>query len=163
MMQESLLEKSVPALRAYARALTGDRELADGIVKECLQSVRMNSSTMVHDGARFRLFTLLHDLIVREATGKRQPKVAISPARGPPAGVEIADGRDPGLQLAFRALSLVQKAVVYLMAIEEFSDQETAIITRMPVAEVRQTLRDALDHLGRMPLGLISLTQRDGG
>ncbi|BAI71768.1 RNA polymerase sigma-70 factor, ECF subfamily [Azospirillum sp. B510] len=163
MSPESLLEQSIPDLRAYARALIGDRELADKIVKDFLRSIRKNSSSVPHDGARFRLFTFLHDLIVREATGKQQPKVAISPARGPPAGVEIADGRDPGLQLAFRALSLVQKAVVFLMAIEEFSDQEAAIITRMPVAEVRQTLRDALDHLGRMPLGLISQTQRDGG
>lgn len=137
--------------------------MADRIVKECLQSIRLSSTPPLQEGARFRLFALLHDLIVRKAAEGRQPNVAIAPARGPLVGVQIADGRDPGLQLAFRALSLTQKAVVFLMAIEEFSDQETAIITRLPVAQVRQILREALDWLGRMPLGLISLTRKDGG
>jgi len=45
------------------------------------------------------------------------------------------------------------------MAVEDFSDQEAAIITRMTVHNVRKAHREALDQLGALPLGFVAPKQ----
>ena len=157
----SRLKTTIPHLRCYARALTGDWTVADDLVAECLRIAVENLEEVPQDGVRIWLFTRLHDLIAHMAPSSQQRRKASALARGPPSDTHVADSREPGLQLAFHALTFAQKAVLFLVVIEEFSDQEVAIITRMTVRNVRQALREAFDQLGALPLGFLTL--REGG
>lgn len=161
MVEISVLKKLIPHLRRYSRAMTGHHDVADGLVEECLRIAAKNFVNVPHDGVRVWLFTLQHDAIVRETPSAQQPREASALARGPPSDLHVADSRDPGLQLAFHALTFAQKAVLFLMAVEGFSDREAAIITRMTVRNVRQALREAFDQLGALPLGFLALRKEE--
>lgn len=166
MIPRSDLEGLTPNLRGYARALTGNRNLADELVIECLHNLTRNSAPREAHDLRVRLFTHLHGLIIptisgQPALGVRSPQIRGMRESGPLPDTQVADGRAPGLQLAFRALSTDQRAVLYLMAIEEFSDQEAAVITRMTVQAVRSVLRESLDRLSILPLSLVALKGMD--
>ncbi|MGQ9369226.1 hypothetical protein [Azospirillum sp. ST 5-10] len=157
MASVSDLKQFIPNLRCYSRALTGNWQRADDLVEVCLQSATKNFMAVPHNSVHTWLFSLLHDAIVREAASGELPRKASVLARDPPSDTHVADSREPGLQMAFRALGFAQKAVLFLMAIEDFSDQEAAIITRMTVLDVRQALREALDQLNALPLGFLAL------
>ena len=159
----SRLEKMIPNLRCYSRALTGNWDLADELVAECLRIAMENLDAIPHDVMRVWLFTRLHDLIAHMAPGGQQRRKTSALARGPPSDTHVADSREPGLQLAFHALTFAQKAVLFLVAIEEFSVQEVAIITRLTVRNVRQSLREALDQLSALPLGFLALKEGGSG
>jgi len=153
----------IPNLRCYSRALTGNWDIADDLVAECLHIAMENLDEIPHDGMRVWLFTRLHNLIAHMAPSGQQPRKTSALARGPPSDAHVADSREPGLQLAFHALTFAQKAVLFLVVIEEFSAQEVAIITRMTVRNVRQSLREALDQLSALPLGFLALKEGGSG
>ncbi|WP_448190918.1 sigma factor-like helix-turn-helix DNA-binding protein [Azospirillum sp. sgz301742] len=159
----SRLKSTIPNLRCYSRALTGDWEVADDLVAECLRIAMENLDEIPHDGLRVWLFTRLHDLIAHMAPRGQQPRKAPALARGPPSDTRVADSREPGLQLAFHALTFAQKAVLFLVSIEEFSVQEVAAITRMTVRNVRRSLREAFDQLDALPLGFLALKEGGSG
>ena len=159
----SRLKMTIPNLRCYSRALTGDCNIADDLVAKCLRIAMENLAEIPHDGMRVWLFTRLHDLIAHMVPSGRQTREASALARGPPSDTHVADSREPGLQLAFHALTFAQKAVLFLVAIEEFSVQEVATITRMTVRNVRQSLREAFDQLGALPLGFLALKEGGSG
>lgn len=163
MSATSRLKRTIPNLRCYSRALTGDWETADDLVAECLRVAIGNLDKVPQNGMRVWLFTCLHDLIAHADPSGQQPRKASALARGPPSDTHVADSREPGLQLAFHALTFAQKAVLFLIAIEEFSVQEVAIITRMTVRNVRQSLREAFDQLGALPLGFLALKEGGSG
>jgi len=159
MASASDLKRAIPNLRCYSRALSGDPDLADDLVETCLRTAADIFETIPQNGVRIWLFTMLHAVILRNAPSGRRPRPATTPARWPPSDTHVADSREPGLQLAFRALGFAQKAILFLMAVEDFSDQEAAIITRMTVHNVRKALREALDQLGALPLGFVAPKQ----
>ncbi len=157
----SSLENFLPNLRCYSRALTGNPEIADDLVEKCLHTAIKNFEPAPQNGVRIWVFSLLHDVLIREAQSDRRLRKPTTLPQGSASDARVADGREPGLQLAFHALGFAQKAVLFLMAVEDFSDQEAAIITRMTVANVRKALRDALDQLSALSLVFLAL-RREG-
>ena len=152
MRDAHLFDEHIPRLRRYARALTGDRAQADDLVQECLARAWQKLS-LWRRGSDLRawLFTILHNLFVNELRrSKRRPELLAfdDEALDAPHRATQEDGlmlRD--LEVALNCLSLDQRAVLLLVAVEEMSYEETAKTLAIPVGTVMSRLSRARERL----------------
>ncbi|MCE4060182.1 sigma-70 family RNA polymerase sigma factor [Pandoraea sputorum] len=160
----------VPRLRRYARALTGNTELADDLVQDTLERA-LSRHTMFEAGtdARAWLFTIMHnlflnqqrrapaqathvsldetDLIKRDLIERDIGHAAVqTPTSDPARRLEIRD-----LDEALRHLPDEQRAIVLLVGLEDMSYADVAATLRVPIGTVmsrlsraRQRLRDLM-------------------
>ncbi|UVA77809.1 RNA polymerase sigma factor [Pandoraea commovens] len=158
----------VPRLRRYARALTGNTELADDLVQDTLERA-LSRHTMFEAGtdARAWLFTIMHNLFLNQQ--RRAPAQATHvsldetnigdlvehdvshasvqmPTSDPARRLEIRD-----LDEALRHLPDEQRAIVLLVGLEDMSYADVAATLRVPIGTVmsrlsrgRQRLRDLM-------------------
>ncbi|VVE77201.1 RNA polymerase sigma factor [Pandoraea sputorum] len=155
----------VPRLRRYARALTGNTELADDLVQDTLERA-LSRHTMFEAGtdARAWLFTIMHNLFLNQQ--RRVPAQAThvsldetelierdvshasaqTPTSDPARRLEIRD-----LDEALRHLPDEQRAIVLLVGLEDMSYADVAATLRVPIGTVmsrlsraRQRLRDLM-------------------
>lgn len=154
------LAAHLPRLRRYARALTGDRHLADDLVQDTLERALARSS-LWRQGSKLDawLLTIMHNLFVNQIrTRARQATDALDALPVEPAqramqtdGLELRD-----LNAALQALPVEQRAVLLLVTLDERSYEETARILDIPIGTVMSRLSRARDRLRQLLDGGVS-------
>lgn len=134
----------IPRLRRYARALTGDRLMADDLVQDTLERA-WSKRHLWRQGSDLRawMFTIMHNVYVNQvrarvaaATVPLDQEAFEVPARGSPADMlEVAD-----LDAALRRLPDDQREVLLLVALEQLSYSETASALGVPIGTVMSRL-----------------------
>lgn len=153
------LTETIPHLRRYARALVGDRDLADDLVQDCLARALDREHLWRGGSIRAWTFTILTNL-----NRNRLRAMSARPATEPLLDETHGDpGNDPLTGAAIeRALALLpaeQREALLLVALEGFSYQEVAQIQDVPIGTVmsrlfraRTTLKGLLGEAERAPL-----------
>lgn len=155
-MNPQALLPHIPALRRYARALTGDAWAADDLVQDTLERA-CSKWRLWKAGTDLRawLFTLMHNLQAsqwRSGLGERQA--------GPPVDLDDvqqelaapAAGTDTGIDLQRCLLRLPpeQREVLLLVSLEDLSYDAVARITGVPIGTVMSRLSRARQRLHQL-------------
>jgi RNA polymerase sigma-70 factor, ECF subfamily len=149
------IEREIPRLRRYARALTRDQVAADDLVQDCL----MRGLSKLHlwqEGTDLRawLFTILHNQYVNQVRRAVREGTAVSVIENEPSMARPAD-QNKRLELrdldrALARLPEEQRTVILLVGLEGMSYEAVAEVVGVPVGTVRSRLsrgREALRHL----------------
>jgi RNA polymerase sigma-70 factor (ECF subfamily) len=151
---EHLIEQQIPRLRRYARALTGERVIADDLVQDTLERA-WNKLHLWRRGSDLRawLFTIMHNVYVNQLRSRTaHPLVSLDeedinlPER--PTQTDLLEIRD--LDIALRKLSEEQREVLLLIALEQLSYEEAARTLGIPIGTVMSRLSRARDRLRRI-------------
>jgi RNA polymerase sigma-70 factor (ECF subfamily) len=140
----------IPALRRYARLLTGDATRADDLVQDTLERACIKWS-MWQPGSALRswLLSMMHNLHANQRRDWRHDDghAALDdmpePAHEPMANA--AERMD--LQRTLVALPPPMREVLLLVAVEEYTYAEAAIILDVPVGTVMSRLSRARERL----------------
>ena len=150
-----LLEAHIPGLRRYAYALLrGDREGADDLVQDSLERALSCWHQRRTDGdLRGWIYTILYHRFV---TDRRRERRDI----GRRSLTEISEPEQPGVEggqegalaqrdllRGFAELPEEQRAVLLLIAVEDFSYRETAQVLGVPIGTVMSRLSRGREHL----------------
>lgn len=148
----------LPRLRRYARALTGDRHLADDLVQDTLERALARSS-LWRRGSKLDswLLTIMHNLFVNQLRSRaRQATEALDDLPAEPAqraqqgdALEVRD-----LQAALMRLPVEQRSVLLLVTLDERSYEEAADILDIPLGTVMSRLSRARERLRCIMAGL---------
>jgi RNA polymerase sigma-70 factor (ECF subfamily) len=161
----------IPALRRYARLLTGDAARADDLVQDTLERACVKWS-LWQPGSLLRswLLSLMHNLHRnhvrdwRHDDGHAELDAQNEPTHDPTAQT----GARLDLEQALATLPLAMREVLLLVTVEEYSYAETAQLLGVPVGTVmsrlhraRERLREALDApLPERPAAPLHLVKR---
>ena len=149
--------QQVPALRRYARALTGDPSAADDLVQDCLERAWSRFHLFREDGnLRAWLFTIMHNLNANAARrASRRPRTV--PFEHDRHAMPVSGNQEDrvavaALSRALEDIPLEQREVVLLVGLEQMTYEEVARILDIPVGTVmsrlhrgRERLRNAYD------------------
>ncbi|HEV2160029.1 RNA polymerase sigma factor [Bradyrhizobium sp.] len=146
------VEPLIPALRRYARALVRDRAAADDLVQDCLERAVSRWHQRRDGSVRAWLFTILHNLAVSQfrqaATRGRHMPIDDAGER------ELVSAAAQEHRLAYQdvlnklaRLPEEQRAVLLLVAVEDFSYAEAAKMLDVPVGTVMSRLSRARERL----------------
>ena len=147
-----LVEPMIPALRRYARALVRNAATADDLVQDCLERAVSHWHQRRDGSVRAWLFTILHNLAVsqfrRAATRGRHMPIDDAGER------ELVSAAAQEHRLAYQdvlnklaRLPEEQRAVLLLVAVEDFSYAEAAKMLDVPVGTVMSRLSRARERL----------------
>jgi RNA polymerase sigma-70 factor (ECF subfamily) len=154
-----LVEREIPRLRRYARALTRNADRADDLVQETLVRA-IAKAHLWQPGTDLRawLFTIMHNQhvnLVRRAIRDdstidiEQMSSSLVATTDPTASRQLLE-----LERALACLSDEQREVILLVGLEGMSYDGAAQILNVPVGTVRSRLsrgRDALRRLLDLP------------
>lgn len=148
------LPQHLPALRRYARALTGDVTAADDLVQDCAERALSRAHLWRRPGnMRAWLFTIMHNLNAnnrrRAASRPRLAAVQDVPEPSWPAGQLERLAANQTLA-AIRQLSEAHREVLILVAIEGMAYAEAAEVLGIPPGTVMSRLSRARDHLRQL-------------
>lgn len=150
----------IPALRRYARALTGDGWAADDLVQDTLERA-CGRWQLWAAGSDLRawLFTVMHNLFVdgaRRASRQQGQRVDVDDVAGELVAPAGATDQALDLQRCLLRLPEEQREVLLLVALQDLGYEDVARITGVPVGTVmsrlsraRSRLRELMD--GRAP------------
>jgi RNA polymerase sigma-70 factor (ECF subfamily) len=151
---QSLIEL-IPRLRRYARALAGERAAADDLVQDTLERA-WSKLHLYRRGTDLRawLFTVMHNVHVNRLRAARpadpledeMPELAQRATQGDALMV-----RD--LERAVAALPEGQRQVLLLVALEDFSYEETARVLEIPIGTVMSRLARAREKVRQLMHG----------
>lgn len=139
----------IPALRRYARLLTGDATRADDLVQDTLERACRKWS-LWRPGTTLRpwLLSIMHNLHLNQRRDWHlddgHAPLDDLPERADPAS---SAGERLDLERALAALPTGQRAVMLLVAVEEYTYAEAAGILGVPIGTVMSRL-----HRGREAL-----------
>lgn len=143
----------IPALRRYARALSGDAWAADDLVQDTLERACGKWRLWaVGTDLRAWLFTLMHNLHVSGVRQQLRRSAAFTPVDVDEAADELAApdaAQDLALDLQRCLLQLPeeQRAVLLLVSLEDMSYEQVARITDTPIGTVMSRLSRARARL----------------
>ena len=149
------IEREIPRLRRYARALTRDVVAADDLVQDGLAR-GLAKLHLFKEGTDLRawLFTILHNQYVNQVRRAVREGAAVSVSETEPSLTTAADqGKRLELRDLDRALARLpedQRTVILLVGLEGMPYEAVAEIVGIPVGTVRSRLwrgREALRHL----------------
>lgn len=148
------LPQHLPALRRYARALTGDVNAADDLVQDCAERALSRAHLWRRPGnMRAWLFTIMHNLNAnnRRHAASRPRLAAIEDVPEPswPAG-QIERLATNQTLAAMRQLSEDHREVLILVAIEGMAYAEVAEVLGVPAGTIMSRLSRARDHLRQL-------------
>lgn len=143
----------IPALRRYARALTGDAWLADDLVQDTLERA-CSKWRLWTAGSDLRawLFTLMHNIFANQVRSTVRRAAAGTPVDADEVAHELI-AEDTGttqaldLQRCLLRLPDEQRAVLLLVCLEDLSYADVARITAVPVGTVMSRLSRARTRL----------------
>jgi RNA polymerase sigma-70 factor (ECF subfamily) len=146
------IDELIPRLRRYARALTGERSLADDLVQDTLERA-WSKLHLWRGGSDLRawLFTIMHNVHVNQVRSRgAQPTVPLDDDDLPDAPVrasqtDMLEVRD--IDAAVRRLPIEQREVLLLVALEYMSYQQTAATLGIPIGTVMSRLSRARERL----------------
>jgi RNA polymerase sigma-70 factor (ECF subfamily) len=150
-----LLEKEIPRLRRYARALTRDATRADDLVQSCLVRA-IAKSHLWQPGTDLRawLFTILHNQHVNDVRRSVREGVSVPVEDvAPMLTVHSTQGASLQLRDLDRALARLpeeQRQVLLLVGLEGMRYEEVAAVLEVPVGTVRSRLSRGRDTLRRL-------------
>jgi len=151
----------LPALRRYATALCGNRDLADDLVQDAIErALSRTPSTLQPERLGAWLRSVVHNLFVDELRRRRRRGVRVNVAE---MENDLALSTTPADRLAFSdvgeamaSLSIEHRQVLVLAGVEELSYQEIAEELSVPLgtvmsrlARARAALRAALEPEAR--------------
>ena len=149
------VEAAIPALRRYASALLRNRQEVDDLVQDCLVRAldRLHSRRPDAD-LRAWLFTIMHNLFISrlrhaKVRGRSEPVDAIDEAGLGQWPTQEGHLRGKELIRAVSELPDEQRAVLLLVAVEDFSYADAARVTGVPVGTVMSRLSRAREKLRR--------------
>ena len=140
----------IPRLRRYARALTGERSAADDLVQDTLERA-WNKLHLWRDGSDLRawLFTIMHNVHVNQVRSRMAAatvpldEAAEAPVRATQS--DLLEVRD--IDTALQQLSVDQRQVLLLVALERMSYEETARTLGIPIGTVMSRLARGRERL----------------
>ena len=151
-MNSQPIVAQIPALRRYARALTGDAWAADDLVQDTLERA-CSKWRLWAAGSDLRawLFTVMHNLFANQVRRSSRPTQGSTldidevehELMAPDAG--LAQTLD--LQRCLLCLPADQRAVLLLVSVEDMSYAEVAKITGVPIGTVMSRLSRARTRL----------------
>ena len=121
----------IPYLRRHARLLTGSQEVGDEYIRICLEMIHLEPHHLDGDDLRVQLFRAFHAV---------WSAVTATITRG--ARAEQTD-LEQRLEQGLAALSPVERRVLLLVVVEEFTYDQVARILGIEVDEVRSLLNQA--------------------
>ena len=138
-----LLEKEIPRLRRYARALTRDGSRADDLVQDTLvRAIAKQHRWQCGTNLRAWLFTMMHNQNVNVVRASVRQGVAVdeaSPylvARSDPTGaLSLRD-----FDRALARIPAEQRRVILLIGLEGITYEEAAAILDIPIGTIRSRL-----------------------
>lgn len=145
------VEQLIPRLRRYARALTGERSVADDLVQDTLERA-WNKLHLWRRGSDLRawLFTIMHNTYVNQVRSRSTAKLVPldgeayeAPVR--PTQTDLLEVRD--LEAALQRLPDEQREVVLLIALEHLSYEEAARTLGIPIGTVMSRLSRGRERL----------------
>ena len=151
-MNRQPLVEQIPALRRYARALTGDTWAADDLVQDTLERA-CSKWRLWTAGSDLRawLFTVMHNLYineVRRATRQaRDRTIDIEDVAHELVALDSGLGHALDLQRCLLCLPSEQRAVLLLVSVEDMTYAEVARITGVPIGTVMSRLSRARGRL----------------
>ena len=153
--RKQLVVDQIPALRRYARALTGNRDAADELVQDCVERA-WRRFYLWRRGTNVRtwLFTIMHNLHVN----------SIRKAKSVPVHTSLSDVDNvahvqPIQEIVVEVSNLVdglarlpehQREVILLVSLQEMTYQEVANVLGIPIGTVMSRLargRERLRHI----------------
>jgi RNA polymerase sigma-70 factor (ECF subfamily) len=150
-----LLEKEIPPLRRYARALTRDVSRADDLVQDTLvrafaRQHHWQCGTDLHAW----LFTIMHNQNVNGVRRSVREGIAVEFDDKWPSATAATDptGRLPlrDLDRALARISEEQRRVVLLIGLEGTSYEEAATILDVPVGTIRSRVFRGRESLRKL-------------
>jgi RNA polymerase sigma-70 factor (ECF subfamily) len=150
---EKMIERQVPRLRRFARALLRDAEEADDLVQNCLDTAwRRAQQWRPETDLRVWLFSILHNLNANMRQGTLRPADSGSTTEGSRDTGSL--GQDNNLDLSAIQQGLAQLAqdhheVLLLVCLEEMTYEQVADILGIPVGTVIARLHRTREHLRR--------------
>ncbi|WP_367351010.1 sigma-70 family RNA polymerase sigma factor [Ottowia sp.] len=149
-MNRSAVLTHLPALRRYARALTGDAWAADDLVQDTLERACAKWRLWL-PGSDLRawLFTLMHNLFLNQRRGAAARAVVVpledrhAELPGPARDADIAID----LQRCLLRLPAEQRAVLLLVTLEDMAYADAARVLGVPVGTVMSRLSRARARL----------------
>ena len=137
------VERAVPALRRYARALTHDAELADDLVQDTLVRA-LRSEHLFHGGdVRSWLYTILTNLNRNRlrSLARRPTLMTIDDNDAPDLAGPEAGGRD--IERALATLVDDQRTALLLVVLEGLTYREVAEVQGVPIGTVMSRIARA--------------------
>lgn len=145
----------IPALRRYARALTGDAWMADDLVQDTLERACVKWA-LWRAGSDLRawLFAIMHNVWVNQLrqAGTRTV-VDIDDAANELQALDTEPALMIDLQRCLLRLPAEQRAVLLLAALEDFSYQDIAKVLGIPAGTVMSRLSRARVRLAELMEG----------
>src|SRR5882762_307471 len=163
-MDRRLIIEHIPRLRRYARALVGDRYVADDLVQDTLERA-WNKFYLWRPGSDLRawLFTIMHNVFVNQAR-RRRYEIEQAMEEVPAVSVRATQGEQLELQdvdRVLRSLPPEQREVV-LVAVEQLTYEEVSGALNIPIGTVmsrlsraRERMRHLLGGQTAMPLKVV--------
>jgi len=150
-----LLEKHIPGLRRYAYSLLrGDREGADDLVQDALERALSCWHQRRPDGdLRGWIYTILYHRFVTDRRRQRRDLGHRSSMEILEAEQPCAEGRQEvalahrDLLRGFAELQEEQRAVLLLVAVEDFTYREAALVLGIPIGTVMSRLSRGREQL----------------
>jgi len=140
----------IPALRRYARLLTGDATRADDLVQDTLERACVKWSLWKPGSALCSwLLTLMHNLYVNQLRDWRHDDghAGLDDAPEPTHEPLSQAGERMELMQALAALPPPMREVLLLVTVEEYTYAEAAKILDVPVGTVMSRLHRARERL----------------
>jgi RNA polymerase sigma-70 factor (ECF subfamily) len=162
----NLIEREIPRLRRYARALTRSGDRADDLVQETLlRAVSKAHLWQAGTDIRAWLFTIMHNQYVNMVRRASREQATVDIERMSSSLVATTDPTASRqlreLERALGCLPGEQREVLLLVGLEGMSYETAAQILSVPVGTIRSRLsrgRDALRRLMDLPEGPHSAT-----
>src|SRR2546430_11724232 len=160
-MDRRLIVEHIPRLRRYARALVGDRYVADDLVQDSRERA-WNKLYLWRPGSDLRgwLFTIMHNVFVNQAR-RRGYEIEQAMEEVPAVSVRATQGEQLELQdvdRVLRSLPPEQREAVLLVAVEQLTYEGGRRALDIPLGTVRSRLsrapernRQLLGGQGRKP------------
>lgn len=148
-MREELTQH-MPALRRYARALTGNPADADDLFQDCLERALVHENSWRGQNLKAWLFTLMTNRH-RNALRAQKSRPRTAPLDDAEPIAELRPEPDPHEQdRLIKALNLISedgRAVLLLVVLEGYTYAEVAKILEVPVGTVMSRLSRARHNL----------------
>lgn len=157
--RQRLIIDQIPALRRYARALTGERHAADELVQDSLERA-WSRFHLWRPGTDVRawLFTIMHNLY---ANAVRKAKRA--PAYAPLAEVDRVSSIQSDVETGIEVSNLIQalaslpdgqREVLLLVGLEGLTYEQVSQVLGIPIGTVMSRLSRAREHLRQILSGV---------
>jgi RNA polymerase sigma factor (sigma-70 family) len=171
-MNRQPLIAHIPALRRYARALTGDAWACDDLVQDTLERACAKWRLwLAGSDLRAWLFTIMHNLYVsqvrhRVRLGDLAHPLDLTELDQEPAAPASTMDSAIDLQRCLLRLPEEQRVVLLLVTLEDLSYAEVAKITGVPVGTVmsrlsraRSRLQELMDASATQPARSVAATE----